>query len=124
MKFINSKTHSILDYLAAVLLIASPYLFGFNDGSIAHYMPVALGIATIILSLLTNYEGGISKVISFRLHLILDVCQALLLGLSPWLFGFADRVYQPHVLMAVAELLIIFFTKWPRQADITVTRPL
>jgi len=49
--------HSAGDYLAAALLILSPFVLGFNDtdaGLSAFY--VVAGIAVLAVSLITNYQ--------------------------------------------------------------------
>lgn len=85
-----------------VLLILSPALFGFEGA--ARTVPMVLGFSVLVYSLCTNYELGLFKLLPFRAHLTLDILGGLLLALSPWLFGFADRVWVPHVILGIAEL--------------------
>ena len=86
-------------------MIAAPWLFGFADHTAATYIPVALGIGALLYSLLTIYELGMIRVIPFSVHLGLDVASGLLLAASPWLFGFADRVFAPHLIVGILEIL-------------------
>jgi hypothetical protein len=37
-------------------------------------------------------------------HLTVDVLTGALLAASPWLFGFADEVRLPHLLLGVGEI--------------------
>jgi type IV secretory pathway VirB6-like protein len=111
MKVISTKTHGYLDYIMGVLLIAAPWIFDFADGGPATWVPVVLGISTIIYSLLTNYELGMARVISMRTHLILDAISGVLLAVSPWLFGFADVVWQPHLILGILELGAVLMTR-------------
>jgi hypothetical protein len=111
----NSRTHGILDYVTALLLLAAPFLFGFANGGPEQVVPMALAALLIVVSLLTGYELSILKLIPYRVHLILDVLQALLLLASPWLFGFADRIWWPHVLVGVFELVVVA-ASWGRAA--------
>ena len=87
------------------LLIASPWIFGFSNNSSATYVPVALGLGTLIYSLLTDYEPGLVKVIPFKVHLVLDVLSGMLLAASPWIFGFASQVSMPHVVLGLLEVI-------------------
>ena len=112
MGIISSRVHGILDYLAAVMLIVSPWLFNFYRGGIESWIPIALGIMTILMSIFTKYELGIVKVIPMPVHLGLDVAQAVFLAFSPILFGFNDVVSRPHLLMAFAEILVVTFSTW------------
>ena len=110
MKPINSRAHGILDYLVGVLLIVAPTLLGFADGP-ERWVPIVLGIGTIIYSLLTDYELGALRVLPFRVHLIIDAFNGVFLALSPWLFGFADRMIAPHLLLGLAELGVVMLSR-------------
>lgn len=101
---ISSRVHGALDYLSGALLIASPWLFGFADGGYAQWVPIVVGATILLVSLITDYEFSLAKLIPLRVHLSLDVLSGALLASSPWLFGFADVVYWPHVLLGIAEV--------------------
>lgn len=101
MKLISTKTHGILDYLVGILLIVAPWLLNFANGSPAQTVPVTLGIIILAMALLTKYELGLFKVISMQTHLALDVLAGLFLALSPWLFGFNEYVYLPHLIVGI-----------------------
>src|SRR4051812_19940352 len=111
MKLIPRNIHGILDYLVGALLIAAPWLLGFADHTAATYSPVALGVGAILYSLLTDYELGLVRIIPFPMHLGLDAASGLLLAASPWLFGFADRVSTPHVVLGIFEVLAAVMTR-------------
>ena len=104
MRFISTKTHGVLDYLMGVILIAAPWVLGFARQGAETWVPVVLGAGAIIYSLMTNYELGMTKVISMRTHLGLDMMSGIFLALSPWIFGFSDVVYLPHLILGIAEL--------------------
>ncbi|MFD2569699.1 SPW repeat protein [Spirosoma soli] len=104
MRFISTKVHGVLDYLAGALIIASPWLFGFADGSSAQWVPVVTGVVLLLLSICTDYEAGPVKAFSMSFHLSMDVLAGILLAASPWLFGFADDVYMPHVILGILEI--------------------
>lgn len=58
----------------------------------------------LVYSVCTNYELGLVRGISMRTHLGLDYMSGALLALSPWLFGFSEEVYLPHVIMGLLEI--------------------
>jgi len=103
MRFIPTRIHGILDYLMAVVLIAIPLMFRLRIGPAAGAF-LALGAGTLIYSLLTRYETGLLGVIPMPVHLGLDTAFGLFLLASPWLFGFAGRIWVPHVLFGVVEV--------------------
>ncbi len=104
MNLIPTRVHGVMDYLSGVLIAASPWLFGFNDDTAAQWVPVVAGIGILGLSAFTNYEAGLVKKIPMSVHLTMDVITGVLLAASPWLFGFADRVYLPHVIFGALEI--------------------
>src|SRR5215217_1993534 len=111
MKFIGTKTHGYLDYIMGILLIASPWIFDFDAGGAETWIPVILGAGMILYSLFTDYELGASRQISMRTHLMLDLVGGALLAVSPWLFGFADYVWEPHLFLGLVEVAASLMTK-------------
>jgi hypothetical protein len=61
MRFISPKIHGVIDYLVVLFLLLSPTIFGF-DGLIAVFT-YALGAVHLILTLLTNFDAGLFKII-------------------------------------------------------------
>jgi hypothetical protein len=110
MKILSSRTHGVLDYLVGLLLIVSPWLFDFAQNGAETWIFVALGAGAIVYSLLTRYEMGVVGLIPFKAHLAIDVISGILLAASPWLFGFADYVYLPHVIFGVLEIGVALMT--------------
>lgn len=111
MRFISTRAHGTIDYLIGVLLIAAPWLFGFAANGAETWVPVVLGISVIVYSLLTDYERGAAPVLSMRTHLWLDGLGGALLAASPWLFGFADLVWAPHLTFGLLEVGLALMTR-------------
>lgn len=121
MQIIPTNVHGFIDYLTGALLILAPFLFGFATGGPEQWIPLLLGIAVILYSLLTDYEMGAVRLIPFPVHLVIDVAGGVLLLASPWLFGFADTVFWPHVLVGAMEIVIpilTFRTPRPRRTEV------
>ena len=108
---ISSKIHAVLDYTVGVLLIAAPWLLDFADNTAATAIPIILGASTIIYSLFTNYEYSLSGFLPYKIHLTIDFIAGLVLLLSPWLFRFSDRIYLPHVIFGVFEIVAVMLSK-------------
>ena len=100
-----------MDYLVGILLIASPWLFDFADGGAETWVPVLLGGGAIIYSLMTDYEIGAGRKISMTSHLTLDLISGVLLAASPWIFGFAHLIYEPHLVIGMLEIAVSLLTK-------------
>jgi hypothetical protein len=104
VRFIPTRAHGVLDYLTSGVLIAAPTLLRFGRGGAKSWVPVALGIGAIAYSLLTDYELGAVKIIPMPVHLSVDTMNGVLLATSPWLFGFADEVWAPHLALGLFEI--------------------
>lgn len=104
MRFINTRIHGMLDYLMGILLIISPWLFDFANGGAAQWVPIILGLGALLYSIMTDYELGLLKIISMKAHLMIDLIAGIFLAASPWIFGFADEVYLPHLILGLAEI--------------------
>lgn len=86
-----------------LLLILAPWIFRLPEGA-ATTVPIVLGAGTIVYSLMTDYELGLLKVLSMKVHLGIDLLAGIFLIATPWLFGFADQVYWPFVILGILEV--------------------
>jgi hypothetical protein len=57
IKSIPVPAHVILDYALAILLIASPFLFGFDDDGTATAFFIVLGVVHLLLTIATRFLG-------------------------------------------------------------------
>ena len=105
MNIISRKFHAILDYLSSIAFLALPWILNFNDLATPTSILFFSGLIVFTLSILTNYEGGLFRSIPMAVHLNMDILLGILLIASPWLFGFSDKVYLPHVIMGLLALL-------------------
>jgi hypothetical protein len=113
MKIIPTRVHGMLDYIVGLLLIFAPRIFGFQNGGPEDRIPVTLGVLTLIYSLLTRYELGLFKLIPFRVHLTIDFLSGVFLAVSPWAFGFSDRVWAPHLIVGLFEIAASMMSRAP-----------
>jgi hypothetical protein len=104
MRIISTRAHGMMDYLVGVLLILAPWLFNFDRGGAETWVPVLLGAGAILYSLFTDYELGMVRNIPMPTHLTLDLFNGLLLAVSPWLFGFSEIVWRPHLIVGLLEI--------------------
>lgn len=110
MKVINTTLHAVLDYLSAIVLVACPWVLRFNESTTATAVAVFAGILIFIMSILTDYEGGSIHIIPMRVHLNIDLILGILLAASPWILGFKDEVYVPHLALGIIAIIASLFT--------------
>jgi hypothetical protein len=83
MKILSSKVHGIIDYILVLFLATSPYLFKME--SPLCIITYSLACVHFLLTILTNFEPGILKLIPFRVHGFIELIVAIGLGsLSLW----------------------------------------
>ena len=106
-----TRLHGLLDYLLAVGLMASPWVLGFAAGGAETVIPVLLGVAALGYSVCTDYELGAARLIPMRVHLALDLGGGAFLALSPWLFGFHEVVWFPHLCLGLLGISLALRTR-------------
>jgi len=107
---ISPFVHGIIDYLYGVSLNATPWVFGFDKTGAETYLLYIAAAIVFVYSLLTKYQLSIAKIFSMKTHLLFDVMVSSFLLASPWLFGFADKVYLPHVLFGATGFTVILLS--------------
>jgi hypothetical protein len=123
MRLISTFAHGVIDYVAGIVLIAAPFVLGFADGGAAMWTPIVIGAGVILYSLLTNYELGLFPTISMATHLVLDALGGVLLAASPWIFQFEDAIWEPHLILGLAEVAAAAMTELtPRHEPIVRRR--
>lgn len=96
MKFVTKKMHAMIDYPVAIALITLPFLLGLGASNpLAFYLSVITGVAALLLTLITDHQTGIIKLISYKLHLIVDFTVGATFVLLPLVLGFSglDLIY-------------------------------
>jgi hypothetical protein len=104
MKLIDTKTHGYLDYSMGIFLIVAPFVLNLDKEGMESTVFYALGALALVYSVLTKYELGLIKIIPMKIHLLLDVLSGIFLAASPWLLGFSDKVYLPHLILGIIEI--------------------
>ena len=111
--------HGIFEYVVGILLIAAPFLLGF-DSDAATALSIVLGVATLVIAASTQSPTGLAKVIPIPIHVVLDLASAALMIAAPFLFGFTDESAPTALLivLGVVGLLVTIGTRFlpPRRA--------
>ena len=110
---IPAFAHGVIEYLAAALLIAAPFLLSFDDDT-ATAVSIVVGVAILIVTACTALPTGIIKSIPVQAHAVIDFLLAALLIAAPFLFGFSDdgTATPFSIVLGVAHLLITIATRF------------
>jgi hypothetical protein len=82
--------HGVLEYAAAAVFVASPFVFGF-DSNAATALSIVLGVLIVVIAASTDAPTGLARVIPVEIHAVVDFALAVLLISAPFLFGFRDE---------------------------------
>ncbi len=111
MRFVPTRLHGVADWLLGALLIALPFLLELDRSAPEGWLPMVLGAAGLTVTFFTDHELGVVRRLPMSRHLMIDGLSGALLAASPWLFGFSDRVWMPHLLLGLTEVVAAFVTK-------------
>jgi hypothetical protein len=109
---ISPVAHAVLDYaVAATFFGVGAWLM--RRHRTAASLAFGNGAMVAGMSMLTDYPGGVVRVLPFRGHRAGDVLQAAFAGLGPALFGFAgDDEAKFFYAQAASEAAVIAGTDW------------
>lgn len=96
MRFVTRTVHAYLDYPVALSLMALPFVLGLGAiNPAAKWLAVATGVAAFLLTLLTDHESGVIKVIPYWLHVAVDRLVGIVFIAAPFALGFTglDTLY-------------------------------
>ena len=105
-----TRVHGMLDYLVGTLIVALPWIAGFARGGAETWVPVGVGAAMLLYSAATDYELGLLKRLPMPTHLLMDGLAGALLAVSPWMFGFDQAVWLPHVVAGLWAIVAATLT--------------
>lgn len=107
MKILSPKMHGILDYLLVVFLLASPTLFHM-EGNLC-LITYVIGAVHLGLTILTDFEPGLIKVIPFRIHGLIELAVSVLLVTLAYWFNTQTNELGFYYYAALGILVLIVF---------------
>jgi len=107
-RFMNKTLHSYLDYPVAIGLITMPFLLGVGESnSIALWLSVVTGVAALTLTVFTNHQFGLVKLVPYKLHLAVDFMVGAAFVAAPFVLGFAGLDAAYYWVLGVTVLLVV-----------------
>ena len=109
MKIISPRLHGVLDYATILFLGLSPFLFQMNHA--ARIFTFALGIVHLSLTLLTDFDMGIFKVIPLKIHGAIEVTVSVVLVIIAFLFrNWEDQTSFYYYLVFSMALFLVWLS--------------
>jgi hypothetical protein len=105
--------HGIVEYAAAILFIAAPFLFDFTEDA-ATALSLVAGVLILIVAACTHWRTGLIDSIPVHAHAVLDYVIALFLIASPFILGFTDdgTAAAFFIVLGVVHLLLTIATRF------------
>ncbi|PPD29588.1 MAG: hypothetical protein CTY20_06080 [Hyphomicrobium sp.] len=112
MRFVTQKIHAFLDYPVALSLIVMPFVLGLGASHpLAKWIAVYTGVAALVLTVLTDHETGLIRVVPYSMHLAVDFLVGVVFVAAPLVLGFKgiDALY--YWINGAAVLLVVSLHK-------------
>lgn len=112
MRFVTKRIHAYLDYPVAAALIALPFVLGLgNSNPVALLLSVGAGIAAFILTLLTDHQLGLYRIIPYKGHLAIDALVGIVFVIAPFVFSFEGMDAYYYWINGGAVLVVVSLQK-------------
>lgn len=112
MRFVTKEIHSWLDYPVAFALITLPFLLGLGESnSLALTISPIIGVAALLLTIFTDHQTGLIRVLPYKVHLAVDLAVGLLFLILPSALGFAGLDAAFYWLNGAAVVAVISLSK-------------
>jgi hypothetical protein len=110
---IPAFVHGVVEYIAAALFIAAPFLFTFEEDT-ATAVSIVVGVLLLAVTASTALPTGLIKSIPVQAHAVIDYGLAALLIASPFVFGFSDdgTATPFFIVLGVVHLLLTIATRF------------
>jgi hypothetical protein len=110
---VPALVHGVVEYLAAALFIAAPFLFPFDDDT-ATAVSIVAGVVILVVTASTALPTGLIRSIPVQAHAVIDFLLAAVLIAAPFLFGFTDdgTATAFFIVLGVVHLLLTIATRF------------
>lgn len=107
-RFVTRSFHAFLDYPVALSLIAAPLVLGLGaTHPAAWWLAFVAGVAAFVLTLFTDHELGVLRVVPYPVHLAVDALVAGAFLVAPGLLGFSGLDAAYYWVNGAAVLVVV-----------------
>lgn len=117
-RFITRNIHAYLDYPVALSLMAAPFLLQLGSSNpLAFWLAFGTGIAAFALTLLTDHQLGVFRVLPYSFHLAVDGIVGVTFLAAPILLGFSGIDAWYYWANGAAVVLVVALHKPETEAS-------
>jgi hypothetical protein len=113
----------MLEPFVGILLIAAPWIFGFDDVGSSKTLSIVVGVVMLLSGMMTRWRWSLAKVIPLRTHFMTDVLLGIVLIAGPFVLGDSDNGAATRflVIMGALELMTALATNWDAREEVVAT---
>ena len=118
-RFVTKTIHAYLDYPVALALMILPFLLQLGSADpLAFWLSVTAGAAALMLTIFTDHQFGLIRVIPYKAHIAVDFLVGVTFLLAPFLFGFTGIDAWYYWINAAAVITVVSLNE-PIRSDST-----
>ena len=104
---ISALVHAVIDYATVLLLLIAPAMVGMKTVGVT--FTYVLAIVHLVLTLVTDFKGGVFRLVPFKIHGLIEIIVAVLLvGVAVWFKTSGDNVSFYFYLIFSIVLFIVW----------------
>src|SRR3954467_13776800 len=114
------RVHQAIEPMAAILLIAAPWIFGFSENDTATTLSIIVGVIVLVTGMSTRWRMSLVKLIPLRTHFMMDLAVGIALIILPFVGGFSDHggATRFFVIAGALELGTALMTRWDEREEV------
>lgn len=114
LRFVTRKVHALIDYPVAVCLMALPFVLGLGSvDAPGKWLSVATGVAAFVLTVLTDHELGVVKVLPYWFHVLVDRIVGMTFVAAPFVLGLSGLDAAYYWVNGATVLTVTFLLNAP-----------
>lgn len=107
-RFVTKTMHAYLDYPVALSLMIMPFMLQLGSSSpLALWLAVVAGAAALVLTVFTDHQFGLVRVIPYKAHVAVDFVVGVAFLLAPFLLGFTGIDAWYYWINAAAVITVV-----------------
>ena len=119
-RFVTKQIHAYLDYPVAIALMVLPFLLGLGASNpLALIIAPVVGITAFVLTVFTDHQLGMVRVLPYRFHLAVDLAVGVVFLILPFALGFSGVDAAFYWINGAAVVAVIALSKPEAEAPVT-----
>ena len=121
---ISVDLHAAAEPIMAIVLIASPWIFGFSHVNSAKVAAIIVGVLMLLAGAMTKWRLSVVRLIPLRMHFMTDLVIGACLILSPFILGFSSNGAATRfmIIFGALELVAALGTRWAPEDEAVGSR--